>query len=77
MLHVCPRLSFPSDAAVLAMEYFIWLHIRPISARFMTSGVGLFHRVPGRGAQLTSAACDACSVLKSESHDAADVPGEL
>lgn len=77
MLHVCPHPSLPSDAAVLALEYFIWLHIRPISARFMTSGVGLFHRVPGRGAQLTSAACDACSVFKSESRNAAGVPGEL
>lgn len=32
----------------LALECFIWLHIRPISARFMTSGVGLFHQIPRR-----------------------------
>ena len=77
MLHVCPHLCLPSDVAALALGCFIWLHIRPISARFMTSGVRLFHQVPGRGEQLTSAACDACAVFKSEGHNAAGVPGEL
>ncbi len=54
MLHVClpfspppqPRVSRHSNAQGLALECFIWLHIRPISARFMTSGVGLFHQIP-------------------------------
>lgn len=39
-----PRVSIHS----LALECFIWPHIRPISARFMTSGVGLFHWIPRR-----------------------------
>lgn len=54
MLHVCllffpplqPRVSRHYNAWALALECFIWPHIRPISARFMTSGVGLFHRIP-------------------------------
>lgn len=41
-----PRVSRHSNARALALECFIWLHIRPISARFMTSGVGLFHQIP-------------------------------
>lgn len=57
MLHVClrppPQLSNQGWADILmrralALECFIWLHIRPISARFMTSGVGLFHQIPRR-----------------------------
>lgn len=49
---LCYMFVLPSDTAALALEYFIWLRIRPISARFMTSGVGLFHRVPGRGSTI-------------------------
>lgn len=40
------RVSRHSNAQGLALECFIWPRIRPISARFMTSGVGLFHQIP-------------------------------
>lgn len=41
-----PSLSWHSNAQALAHECFIWPHIRPISSRFMTPGVGLFLRIP-------------------------------
>lgn len=41
-----PPPSWHSNAQALALECFIWPHIRPISARFMTSGVGLLHQIP-------------------------------
>lgn len=54
MLHVClllfpplqPRVSRHPNAQALVPECFIWPHIIPISPRFMTSGVGLFHQIP-------------------------------
>lgn len=59
MLHVCllflpplhppalqPRVSVHWNAQALALDCFIWPHVRPISARFMTCAVGLFHRIP-------------------------------
>lgn len=62
LLHVClpPHLNTHTHAhthhlqawaqslihRLLALVCFIWPHIRPISSRFMTSGVGLFRWIP-------------------------------
>lgn len=72
-----PRVSRHPNAQTLALECFIWPHIRPISARFMTSGVGLFHRIPRQDTIHGCCVCDACSVFKSESHGSVGAPGEL